>query len=192
MARGLADRTRAARSPERPGILRIWQDFTQISPACKVAEARLSWLTDLRTGFKRHRQGRPGWFPELMVERLRVVSDELPPRPDQPPGSHANHNSGNPGTLSRPGELGAALNHTNAIFDAVMAFRSLALMPSAGIVLPPCSPLESLRCGLASPAPAAGHCGERIQRRSLIDAGAPYLSPPQVFASQQARPMQPP
>lgn len=78
------------------------------------------WLADLSRSFKRHRQGRPGWIVEVMRDRLRVVSDELPPRPGEiaavgkrraitlvtPPG---------------PATAAAALAEACGIFDAVLA-----------------------------------------------------------------------
>ena len=44
-----------------------------------MGQKRLGWLADLSVAFKRHRQGRSGWFIELKGDRLRVRSTELPP-----------------------------------------------------------------------------------------------------------------
>lgn len=50
-----------------------------------MAKDRSRWLADLSAQFKRHRQGRSGWFVEVNRDRLRVVSTELPARPKEPP-----------------------------------------------------------------------------------------------------------
>ena len=47
-----------------------------------MASDRQGWLADLSRQFKRHRQGRPGWFLRVKRYRLLLLSDELsPPRP---------------------------------------------------------------------------------------------------------------
>jgi hypothetical protein len=46
-----------------------------------MAATRPAWLADLSRSFKRHRQGRPGWAIEEHRDRLRLRSDEFPPRP---------------------------------------------------------------------------------------------------------------
>ena len=48
-----------------------------------MASDRQGWLGDLSRQFKRHRQGRPGWFLRVKRDRLRLLSDELPPRPGE-------------------------------------------------------------------------------------------------------------
>jgi hypothetical protein len=45
-----------------------------------VAINRQGWMADLSSQFKRHRQGRSGWFLRIKRDRLRLLSDELPPR----------------------------------------------------------------------------------------------------------------
>ena len=49
-----------------------------------MALDRPQWFIDLSKGFKGHRQGRSGWSLEVMRDRLRVVSTELPPRTREP------------------------------------------------------------------------------------------------------------
>ena len=34
------------------------------------------WMADLSRQFKRHRQGRPGWFLRVKTDRLRLLSDD--------------------------------------------------------------------------------------------------------------------
>lgn len=86
-----------------------------------MAKGRPKWQAELSTSFKRHRQGRPGWYVELMRDRLRVVSHELPPRPkeqpDAPPIRRAIYLSTPPG----PSTFKAALSEACDLFDAVMA-----------------------------------------------------------------------
>ena len=48
-----------------------------------MAGDRQGWLADLSRQFKRHRQGRPGWHLRVKRDRLRLLSDELPPRSDE-------------------------------------------------------------------------------------------------------------
>ena len=86
-----------------------------------MATTRATWLDELSKGFKRHRQGRPGWNIEHKRDRLRVVSSELPPRPDEPQGAGAKRRAI---TLqSPPGAATQLQAATEAarIFDDVMA-----------------------------------------------------------------------
>ena len=86
-----------------------------------MATNRAGWLDDLSKGFKRHRQGRAGWNIEHKRDRLRVVSSEFPPRPDEPQGAGLKRRAI---TLqSPPGAATALQAATEAahIFDAVMA-----------------------------------------------------------------------
>ena len=48
-----------------------------------MAGDRQGWLADLSRQLKRHRQGRPGWHLRVKRDRLRLLSDELPPRFDE-------------------------------------------------------------------------------------------------------------
>jgi integrase len=85
-----------------------------------MALDRPQWLADLSRGFKRHRQGRTGWMVEVMRDRLRVVSSELPPRP----GECAGQSKRRAVTLSTPpgpATAAAALQESCALFDAVLA-----------------------------------------------------------------------
>ena len=58
-----------------------------------MALDRPEWLAELSRAFKRQRQGRSGWFVELHGERLRVLSAELPLRPDEPAEAPAKRRS---------------------------------------------------------------------------------------------------
>jgi integrase len=82
-----------------------------------MAPARPTWLADLSRSFKRHRQGRPGWFLEEHRDRLRLRSDELPPRPGRTSTRQAVTLTTPPG----PATAAHALSEACAIFDAVMA-----------------------------------------------------------------------
>jgi integrase len=85
-----------------------------------MAPTRQDWLTDLSRQFKRHRQGRPGWFLRVKRDRLRLLSDELPPRPDEPTGGPKQREL----TLSTPpgpSSAAAALAEACTVFDDVMA-----------------------------------------------------------------------
>lgn len=87
-----------------------------------MAKDRPRWLAELSTGFKRHRQGRTGWTVEVMRDRLRVVSSELPPRPDESLGAAAPKRRAV--TLAAPpgpATAAAALQECCALFDLVMA-----------------------------------------------------------------------
>ena len=86
-----------------------------------MAKDRPQWLTDLSRSFKRHRGGRPGWAVEVMRDRLRVVSGELPPRADEPPGSPPKRRAFTLGTPPGPATAAAALGECCTVFDAVMA-----------------------------------------------------------------------
>ena len=85
-----------------------------------MAADRPRWLAELSTGFKRHRQQRSGWFLEVMRDRLRVVSSELPPRPDEPADTPPKHRAITLSTPPGPTHAAAALAEACALFDAVM------------------------------------------------------------------------
>ncbi len=78
---------------------------------------RPAWLTDLSRQFKRHRQGRPGWFLEEHRDRLRLRSDEFPPRP----GVTARRQVITLATPPGPASAARALAEACEIFDAVIA-----------------------------------------------------------------------
>jgi len=86
-----------------------------------MAKDRPEWLADLSKGFKRHRQGRPGWMVEVMKDRLRVVSDELPPRPNEPPDGPPKRRSITLATPPGPATFKDALEEACDLFDAVRA-----------------------------------------------------------------------
>jgi integrase len=86
-----------------------------------VAKDRPRWLADLSAQFKRHRQGRSGWFVEVNRDRLRVVSCDLPPRPEEPPAEAPKRRAVTLATPPGPASAAAALAECCALFDAVMA-----------------------------------------------------------------------
>ncbi|EDY38120.1 site-specific recombinase, phage integrase family protein [Cyanobium sp. PCC 7001] len=79
------------------------------------------WLRNLSRSFKQHRLGRTGWYVEVMRDRLRVVSAELPPRPDEPPGSPPKRRAVTLQAPPGPATAAAGLAEACALFDAVMA-----------------------------------------------------------------------
>ncbi len=86
-----------------------------------MALTRPQWLADLSRSFKRHRQGRPGWTVEVMRDRLRVVSDELPPRPDEPADAPQKRRSVTLATPPGPATATAGLMEACNLFDQVRA-----------------------------------------------------------------------
>lgn len=77
-------------------------------------------MADLSRQFKRHRQGRPGWFLRVKRDRLRLLSDELPPRPGEAIGGPTQREL-TLATPPGPATAAAALAEACGIFDAVMA-----------------------------------------------------------------------
>jgi integrase len=86
-----------------------------------MATTRPRWLTDLSAQFKRHRQGRSGWFVEVNRDRLRVVTAELPPRPEEQPAKALKRRAFTLTTPPGPATAATALQECCALFDAVMA-----------------------------------------------------------------------
>ena len=86
-----------------------------------MALDRPKWIADLSRSFKRHRLSRPGWSIEIKGERLRVVSSELPPRPDEPPDSPPKRRAFTLKAAPGPATASAALVEAGKIFDSVMA-----------------------------------------------------------------------
>jgi integrase len=84
-----------------------------------MAKDRPQWLADLSKGFKRHRQGRTGWVVEVMKDRLRVVSSELPPRPNEPHDAPPKRRSVTLATPPGPASFKDALKEACDLFDAV-------------------------------------------------------------------------
>lgn len=85
-----------------------------------MAKDRPRWLSELSTGFKRHRRGRTGWFVELHGERLRVTSAALPPRPDEPADAPPKRRSVTLRTPPGPADFKDALAEACELFDRVM------------------------------------------------------------------------
>ena len=83
--------------------------------------ARPEWLTRLSKSFKAHRQGRTGWNIEVMRERLRVVSAELPPRPDEPADAPPKRRAFTLKTPPGPTFGTDALAEACGVFDQAMA-----------------------------------------------------------------------
>ncbi len=79
------------------------------------------WLRNLSQAFRAHRQLRGGWYLEIMRDRLRVVSAELPPRPDEPTAAPPKRRAITLQTPPGPATSAAALAEACGIFDAVMA-----------------------------------------------------------------------
>lgn len=65
--------------------------------------------------------GRPRWYVESMRERLRVLGDELPPRPEEPPDSSPIRRTVYLATPPVPSTFKDALSEACDRFDAVIA-----------------------------------------------------------------------
>lgn len=145
---------------------------------------RQGWLSDLSRQFKRHRQGRPGWFLREKRDRLRLLSDELPPRPGE-----RNARAQRELTLLTPpgpSTAAAALAEACQIFDAVMAGEwswpdRLMTPEDRGQRCP--TDLAILRERLRT-----AIVGERISERTWNRTYAPYLLAVEKIAGQQAWP----
>lgn len=152
-----------------------------------MASTQREWLGDLSRQFKRHRQGRPGWVLEVMRDRLRVVSDELPPRPGDKPTETAKRRSFTLTTPPGPATAAAALAEACGIFDQVMAGTWRwpdPLAPAAheaGRLAP--ATLARLRSRLQ-----LAVVGERIAPRTWDRTYAPYLLKLEATAALQAWP----
>lgn len=79
------------------------------------------WLKDLSRSFKRSRGGRGGWFLQLHHDRLRVLSAELPLRPDEPAAAAPKLRAVTLQTSAAPDKTSEALTEAMAIHEAVMA-----------------------------------------------------------------------
>lgn len=86
-----------------------------------MAASRPRWLAELSTAFKRHRQGRPGWFVEVSGDRLRIRTAELPPRPDEPAEGPAKRRDVWLLTPPGPATAAKALQEACELFDQVVA-----------------------------------------------------------------------
>ena len=83
--------------------------------------ARPEWLTRLSKSFKAHRKGRTGWNVEVMRERLRIVSAELPPRPGEPADTPPKRRAFTLKTPPGPSFGSDALAEACGVFDKVMS-----------------------------------------------------------------------
>jgi integrase len=152
-----------------------------------MASDRQQWLTDLSRQFKRHRQGRPGWFLEVMRERLRIVSDELPPRPGELGGEAPKRKAITLATPPGPATAAAALAEACAIFDAVMAgsWRWPDPLAPAAHEAHRLAPATLTRLGARL---RLAVVGEQITERTWTRTYAPYLHKLELVAAQQAWP----
>jgi len=80
-----------------------------------------AWLKDLSRSFKRSRGGRGGWFLQLHHDRLRVLSAELPPRPDEPAAVTPKTRAVTLQTRAAPDKTSEALVEAMALYEAVLA-----------------------------------------------------------------------
>jgi integrase len=85
----------------------------------EMAASRPRWLAELSTAFKRHRQGRTGWFIEVSGDRLRVRSAELPPRSDEPADAPPKRRDVWLRTPPGPATAAKALQEACELFDQV-------------------------------------------------------------------------
>jgi integrase len=151
-----------------------------------MASDRQGWLNDLSRQFKRHRQGRPGWFLRIKRDRLRLLSDELPPRPGEAIGGPSQREL-TLATPPGPATAAAALAEACGIFDAVMAATwrwpdPLAPAAHEAARLAPVT-LARLRMRLRQVV-----VGEKITARTWELTYAPYLLKLEQVAAQQAWP----
>lgn len=147
---------------------------------------RQGWMADLSRQFKRHRQGRPGWFLRVKRDRLRLLSDELPPRPGEAIGGPSQREL-TLATPPGPATAAAALAEACGIFDAVMAGNwrwADPLAPAAHEAsrLAPVT-LARLRSRLR-----LAVVGERITGRTWDRTYQPYLLKLEQVAGLQAWP----
>jgi len=143
-------------------------------------------MADLSRQFKRHRQGRPGWFLRVKRDRLRLLSDELPPRPGEAIGGPTQREL-TLATPPGPATAAAALAEACGIFDAVMAGTwrwpdPLAPAAHEASRLAPVT-LARLRARLRQVV-----VGEKITTRTWDRTYAPYLLKLEQVAAQQAWP----
>jgi integrase len=151
-----------------------------------MASDRQGWMADLSRQFKRHRQGRPGWFLRVKRDRLRLLSDELPPRPGEAIGGPTQREL-TLATPPGPATAAAALAEACGIFDQVMAGAwrwADPLAPAAHEAsrLAPVT-LARLRARLR-----LAVVGEKITGRTWDRTYAPYLLKLEQVAGLQAWP----
>lgn len=149
-----------------------------------MANERQAWLSDLSRAFKRHRQGRPGWFVRVKRDRLRLLSDELPPRPGDPVDGPSQREL-TLVTPPGPASFKDALAECCGIFDAVMAGSWRWPDPDAP---------STIEAGRLSPTTLAklrqrlqqAVVGERITQRTWARTYLPYLLQLERTAAEQA------
>lgn len=151
-----------------------------------MASTRQDWLADLSRQFKRHRQGRTGWFLRVKRDRLRLLSDELPPRPGEQ-GSAAKQREVALVTPPGPATAAAALAEACSLFDQVMAGSWRWPDPHAPAEheahrLAPIT-LARLRSRLQ-----AAVVGERVSERTWERTYLPYLLRLEQVAAQRTWP----
>ncbi|MFM7549241.1 MAG: hypothetical protein ACKO8I_10315 [Cyanobacteriota bacterium] len=157
-----------------------------------MATDRQGWLADLSRQFKRHRQGRPGWFLRVKRDRLRLLSDEFPPRPGEPAAGQAGQNGPSQRELTLatppgPATAAAALAEACTVFDQVMAGAWRWPDPDAP---------AQIEAGRLAPVTLArlrqrlqqSTVGERISQRTWDRNYQPYLQKLEQTASLQAWP----
>ena len=140
-----------------------------------MAQGRPRWLAELSAQFKRHRQGRTGWFIELSGDRLRVRSAELPPRPEEPADAPPKRRDAWLSTPPGPASSAAALAEACCLFDQVMAGAWRWPDPDA-----PPGPEDERRLAPATLARLVQQLeravvGERIGQQTWERTYAPYL-----------------
>ena len=152
-----------------------------------MATDRQGWLADLSRQFKRHRQGRPGWFVRVKRDRLRLLSDELPPRPGEAIGGPTQREL-TLATPPGPATAAAALAEACGIFDQVMAGSWRwpdPLAPGGSNEAARLSPVNLARLRMRLRQVVVG---EKITARTWNRTYAPYLLKLEQVAAQQAWP----
>ena len=141
------------------------------------------WLADLRRAFKRHRRGRGGWIVEVMRDRLRIVSPELPPRAGEP-AEEGKRRTFSMATPPGPSTAAAALAEACQVFDAVMAGNWEWPDPRAPVAGDPgrLAPMNLVRLRVRLRAALEG---ERISERTWVRMYGPFLLRLETVAGRQ-------
>ena len=140
-----------------------------------MAPQRQDWLSDLSRAFKRHRQGRPGWFLRVKRDRLRLLSDELPPRPDET-GDAPRQRELTLSTPPGPATAAASLAEACGVFDAVMAGTWRWPDPNAMPAGDDAAALEPANLTRLVERLKSQTVGEKITQRTRDRHYQPYLS----------------
>jgi integrase len=151
-----------------------------------MASDRQGWLSDLSRQFKRHRQGRPGWFLRVKRDRLRLLSDELPPRTGEAIGGPAQREI-TLATPPGPATAATALAEACGIFDLVMAGTWQWPDPLAPAALE-ASRLAPVTLARLRSRLCLAVVGEKINERTWERTYAPYLLKLEQVAGQEAWP----